>query len=488
MLDKMFVFSEKLIFLYFCLLLFLGIPFSKFLIIENLYLFLFFIFYLIIISILKILIHGSIKELFDIFTLVYLITIIFLLFKLRFEENDLSFQLKVGFVLIIPLIAKSIRVIQSDFSFIIKIFTIKLNKYQNLIFVYFFILTLVGRSGSYGMLYISTSFIDGNLLNFIPQSITLSLFIILFLLKFKINLLSQILLSLNLVLLASINRSSILVIVLLVVMIIKKKKYNLLRNILIFSFIFIFSNALDEIGYYANNKLIDEGGKEHLYLACQRYYDDEINLDGKDVKNTNFKNLYYESYDNRDVALGTLPKYFSGSSFFQYLGVDLNFKRYLTLGKTNICEENYFIYQKNESKSKSLNSVKNKFIGNQNSANLNFRFSLWKSILNNVNTENIFIGNLINKNILYEYSEYISIDIGLWHAHNSYFTIFGYFGFFGLALFSLLNIFIGINKEIKIIIFSFFLLAIFDGIFENPYFSILYWTLIGITSTEEDVK
>lgn len=448
-----------------CLLF--GLPFFKIKLFENIYVFIIFLIILYgfyIVDVIKL------KKL-DAFDFLYSIGIFYFLYKSLIFKGITLHGLKVSFVFFIPLIGNITKFYKLEILKLLENFKIYLEKYQNSIFLIFLFEILLGRAGSFGYIYIDSNFIEGNIINFKPQNIMISLIFLSFLYNFKISGFSMFVLSLNFILLITINRASFLMLFVFFIYLLILKKFNFIKYTLIFMTILLFSNCLDFIGFLSNNYIIDSGGKKHFSLVCN-YYD---SLEKND--NLNYDQLVElkNSYLNRDIPFETLPRYFSANSIFMYFGKELNNSNYLTLGSKSIC--------------KSI-SKDNSYINRQLTGNLNFRISIFNDVVKK-NKNTILTGSNINENFIDSKFESNIYNLQLWHMHNSWLTIYGYYGILGVLVF-LLQIFYLFNKKILyesnflIIIIMFLILSLTDAVFEVPQFATFFWILIGLGSLKNN--
>lgn len=470
---------EQLILYYIFIFLIIGTPFSKIVIIKTFYLFILY-FTLLFFSYLN---SNKSKFYQDNFLKIYLVMIFFLIFKFNFSTFNNLQQLKVSFIFLVPVISFFIKhSLMFNKSLYFKLSNFVQRK-QILIFIYFNLLTIIGRAGSFGFIYFSTPFIDGNFYDIKPQFIVIILFLILNILDFKVSNISLFLLTFNFLLLSTINRSSIIVISFIIFTMIKKKYYTNAFKILIISIFLLLSNSIDLVGYLSNKYIIDSGGKEHFTIACNRYFNKDINIYSNSPDQVIFKNKYIQSYKLRDVELGTMPRFFSANSLLNYIGINLKNKNYLTIGQNNFCE-NYLNSGENNIKQQEI-TKQQEFSDRQINANVNFRIELWKYILSNSAGNEIFFGRTIDQNFIKEYSTRLALEIGLWHGHNSWVTIYGYYGIFGLLLFLILLFYNFYKNNFVFILLVMFVQSFIDGIFETPVFSILFWTLHGLGSNKD---
>ncbi|MDA9676953.1 hypothetical protein N9T94_00505 [bacterium] len=354
-----------------------------------------------------------------------------------------------------------------------------------------FLQTLLGKAGTYGLIFYSNSYISQNLFDFKPQRIFIAiLFTFLFLSSKKYSI-SNLLLIVSTTLLLSFSRIILVMFVVSLFMyfiIFKEHK----TSVYIFAVvtIFLLSGFVDLVGNVSNKILVDDKGEEFIALVCARHLDDGIDINDKLLK---------DLYVTRNVDYGqypTLPRYFSFSNILgSFNFIEKNIPELYYFGKKDICN-NYsekiilpslFVDDCNILENKKCSSdINNPDLFNsqaqsaQLAGNIEFRIGLWSKVIQKQNSDegNKIIGLKVQESL----PKIVNPDINygnLWHAHSSLFSIYGFFGFSGLLLFlisltSVVNNDYEFDKRYVVIFTSIFILSISDGVLETPDLSILF--------------
>ena len=453
--------------IYLLLLIFFGKPFAK-LIVGNQY---FFIYFLLIIYLLFFLQKLKNKNLIDTFIVSYLLLVLILIINILLYGTE---NLKIGFMLIVPLVGKISYDYQDDIYEYFKKNKIFVVKYQLPIFLIILIQILVGRSGSYSLIHYEVFFIDGNIFNFKSQRIAVLLIVLVLVISDELKLGSQFVIALSIGLLLPLARSVFIIylLIFIVFLLIKKARVKNLK-IFILTIIFLFSGVIDYIGYYSNIYLINSVGQNHYTLFCQFVYDSNgIDID----KKLDMENSFYEL----NLPQETYPRFFSTSTVLSFLNIEVNESQIMTRGKKGLCEK--FL---------DLSKTESDIQQNQLEANVNFRVLIWNYAYEQ-SKENIILGSGLNENILngYDYAFTNTHKTKLWHLHNSFLTIYAYFGLIGLLLILFLMIVLihnikFINFKILLMLFPLALLSLLEAVLEIPDLGILFWFLLGLLSSKK---
>lgn len=453
--------------IYLSLLIFFGKPFAK-LIIGDQY---FFVYFLFIIYLLFFLQKLKNKNLFDTFIFSYSLLVLILIINIFMYGTE---NIKIGFMLLVPLVGKISYDYQDAIFEYFKKVKILVVKYQFPIFLIIVIQTLIGRSGSYSLIHYEVFFIDGNIFNFKSQRIAVLLIVLVLIISDELKLGSQFVIALCIGLLLPLARSVfiIYVVIFIIFLLFKKLRVKNLK-IFIFTIIFMFSGVIDYIGYYSNIYLINSVGENHYTLFCQFVYDSK-GIDKE--KKLDMENSFYEL----NLPQETYPRFFSTSTVLSFLNIEVNESQIITRGKKGLCEK--------------LLDLSRTEIGvqqNQLEANANFRILIWNYAYEQ-SKENFIFGSGLNENILngYDYAFTNTHKTKLWHLHNSFLTIYAYFGLIGLLLILFLMILLinnikFINFKILLMLFPLGLLSLLEAVLEIPDLGILFWFLLGLLSSNK---
>ena len=487
---------DKVLVYYFVLLLYLGKPFAKLTIVPNSNFFIVNFLVVIFVGIYSLdLLNKSIamKKINFRFVIYFMPLILGLFNILRLESYDfnnfkkLMGMLSLSLAILIFYERITINNILSDLIY-------KIQNYYYIPIFLLFLQTILGKSGTYGLIFWSNPFISQNIFDLKPQRIFVAIaFTYFFIVKNKNNVINFVIL-LNIALLISYSRIILLMfisIIFLYLILEKDFMKPVLATFLIF--IFIFSGSVDYIGLFLNSNLIDQEGKEFISIVCAEHVEDGVKIDDVELKRL---------YSKRNVDYGeypTLPRYFSASNLIEFIEIE-NIPNILINGKKNICL-NYGEYLSLDSKyiqmcsevennfCKVKNNNPNLFTSEAQSAqlggNLEFRLDLWRNLLQQIvkSPRNLLIGYGIEIN-LPEIAEPNKDYGNLWHAHSSLFSIIGFYGLIGVLLFIFIFIYIissksKLNHFNAIILLSLIILGITDGVIETPDLSIIFSFMFG---------
>ncbi len=487
---------DKVLVYYFVLLLYFGKPFAKLTVVPNSNFYIVNFFVVIFIGIYSLdLLKKSIvvKKINFRFVIYFLPLILGFLNILRLDSYDFNNFKKLMVMLSLSL---AILIFYEKIT-INQILSNLLNKIQSYYYVPIFLLflqTILGKSGTYGLIFWSNPFISQNIFDFKPQRIFIAItFTYFFVIKNKNNVINFVIL-LNIALLISYSRIILLMFISMIFLYLvleKDFKKPILGTFLIF--IFISSGFVDYIGLFLNSNLVDQEGKKFISIVCAEHIDD-----GVEIKDEELKRLYL----NRNVDYGeypTMPRYFSASNLIEFLEVE-NIPNIFINGKKNIClnyGDNLSLNSKyievctdNENNyCKVNNNNPNLFSSKAQSAqlggNLEFRLNLWRNLLQEIvkSPRNLLIGYGIGKS-LPEVAEPNKDYGNLWHAHSSLFSIIGFYGLFGVLLVIIIFFYIissksKLNQFNAIIFLSLIILGISDAVIETPDLSIIFSFMLG---------
>tara|TARA_B100000965_G_scaffold282202_1_gene240042 strand:- start:27881 stop:29215 length:1335 start_codon:yes stop_codon:yes gene_type:complete len=373
-----------------------------------------------------------------------------------------------------------------------------LNSLNSKSYLFSFILlaeTILAKSGTYGLIFFSNSFISQNIFDFKPQRIFLAVAFTFLFFNRNLNKLANLTLLINCALLITYSR--IVFVMFFLALVVYFFFYKDLRKIVtIFGIVFFltFSGLVDLFGLFLNNNLVDKDGKEFISIVCAEHLDDGVFIYPEELKNL---------YLSRNVDYGeypTLPRYFTTSNILETLEIS-NVPKFLESGKDNICnnyDDYLFIQNINiESCEFDLDGLckvneKNPLLFSsqaqtaQLSGNLAFRFDLWNKVIDEVRKDNnnLFFGIGLNENL----PELVDTERSygnLWHAHSSIFSLLGFYGIIGLFLFLYIYSFIffsrnKFNFDFLILFFCISILLITDAVLETPDLSIIFAFFAGL--------
>jgi len=490
---KVYDLSWKIFTYYVLAILYLGKPLVKVTFIENseFYLVFIFTFYYLTLHVVELVINFLKNKSLSFSESVYFLIFLYIFFQLSLLEDISLLALKKFWILISFLIC--ILIYNNKFK-IQNHLTIVLEKINNYLLILSFLLffqTLLGKAGTYGLIFYSNSYISQNLFDFKPQRIFIAiLFTFLFLSSKKYSI-GNLLLIVNTALLLSFSRIIVVMFVVSLCMyFILFKEYKTSVYICTAVTIFLLSGLVDVVGNVSNRIIVDEKGEEFIALVCARHLDDGIDINDKLLK---------ELYVKRNVDYGqypTLPRYFSFSNILESFNfIEKNIPELYYFGKKDICNNYSDKIIRSSLYVKDCNTLENKkcasdinnpdlFKSQSQSAqlggNIEFRIGLWSKVIQKQNSEegNKFIGLKVKDSL----PKIVNPDINygnLWHAHSSIFSIYGFFGFSGILLFliSLTSVIINdyeFDKRYLVIFTSIFILSISDGVLETPDLSILF--------------
>tara|TARA_X000000368_G_C23053168_1_gene722483 strand:+ start:1916 stop:3433 length:1518 start_codon:yes stop_codon:yes gene_type:complete len=379
----------------------------------------------------------------------------------------------------------------------------KINKnYVFFLSLFLLLQTLLGKAGTYGMIFYSNSYISQNIYDFKPQRIFIAVLFTAVFLNSKGNIFTYFLLLVNTALLLSFSRIIVIMFLFsLFIYLLTYKKYKISLYVFSIILLFLLSGAIDQIGNFSNRVLVDNEGKEFIGVVCARNFDDGIYVNDEELK---------QFYIKRNVDYGqypTLPRYFSFSNILESLDfTNIKIPEFYITGKKDICNDYFTNVNLQSSYIEKCDFIENQkclvqdtnpdlYKSQSQSAqlggNVEFRTNLWKKVIEvQLNNDGkLFLGLDVQNSLPKTVDP--DIDYGnLWHAHSSIISIFGFFGLSGIFLF-LLTVFSVIKNQNKfdnnyIIVFvSVLLLSVTDGVLETPDLSIIFSLFLALIKSEE---
>ena len=484
---------------------YLGKPFVKITIVKNSEFYLIIVIFIFILSVysVELLIKLLKEKKISLSESIYFLIFLYMLIQLLFIENLIFSSLKKFWIIL----SFSICIlIFNKMSYIKKTLNHFFNINKNYVFfisLFLLLQTLLGKAGTYGMIFYSNSFISQNVYDFKPQRIFIAVLFTTVFLKSKGNVFIYFLLLINTALLFSFSRIIVLMFLLsLFIYLLSYKKYKISLYVFSIVSLFLLSGTVDQIGNISNRVLVDTEGKEFIGVVCARNFDDGIYVNENELK---------KFYINRNVDYGqypTLPRYFSFSNILESLDfTNIKIPEFYFIGKKDICKDYFTNINLQSPYIENCDFIENQkclvqdtnpalYMSQSQSAqlggNVEFRTNLWKKVIEaQLNNDGKLFFGLDVQNSLPNTVDPDTDYGNLWHAHSSIISLFGFFGLSGILLF-LLTVFSvfknknKINKNYIIVFASVLLLSFTDGVLETPDLSIIFSFFLALIKSDKN--
>lgn len=476
----------KAYFILFIILMYLGRPISKIVFLPNSELYVLIIIMIALISLTlfyKTIYYKNYKK--HVLATIFFLTLVVL--KLLTSEIIFS-DLKKLFLIFIPLLSYCILFLKKEVTLLMKKFSNIKNSYITGLMLLLLLQTLVAKSGTYGMIYYSNDYLNGNLYDFKSQRILIATIFTIYFFRDRLSIESKIISLFNVSLLITFSRINMIIFLVLIIVLIvlrTEAKKSLMASLIVF--LFLASGSVDLVGNLTNRIIKDDYGK--LFAASLCAYsnlNDSIEVEREELK---------KHFVARDVDMGkylTFPRYFSFSNI--NLPV-INEVEIYKNGLYGICEDYTQIISNQEiinyrcnlesclkKQSHNFELANSSIQSSQLTGNVTFRVEYWSNIFDEFTESNkiILLGLDLGKNLgdILEYET-------LWHAHNSFISTASFYGLIGLCylIFVMTNTF-----SIKFIrIDSFFIvilmlsiLSLTDAVLEIPDLGYIFWYMVGL--------